>query len=459
MAKTVSEIQQEFLVAFSTQLSNPTLMDKLGVGYKAFMDAQKAVDTNGSIVAPLDSTQPYGWLWNHITEESYRLGHNVPTVQMQFRRCVCNGNPRFGGSVLYYLDRNNSTLKEDGSSAATDISGSTGYQVFVEIPKFYTYAYQDGSWNFMWMGIEPFENATTHPNFRNSGWTDSGDGTDSSHEATHDYISAYEGCLYDASATSFINGVDSNDTTSLIDLVNDKIRSVSGLKPWVGITRAEARTLIANGGGKQFSWHQYTAMRYCFNVEYMTHNSQLIIPGYTEYTSGATYTTGVVYTGITNSLGNNSGSITGLASNNGGTSTTSRVIANSYRGVENFFGHLWNWVDGINISNAQPFICNITDTFSDDNFTSPYIRAVDSNGLSITNATSSGYQSVLNAGTYFPKAVGASSLTKITDYYYYASGNTVLRFGGGLNDSASAGVGYLAASSASSVSGWDVCGR
>lgn len=403
------------------------------------------------------TTLPYGVAWDSLEDAYYRVGHEVPVVQKRFKRVVCLGNPNFGGTVHKYLDPLNSALYEDGTDASADIAGASGYQVFVEVPKFYWKNYCEENLTYFWMGLLPFTGATTHPRFRKSGWSDSGDGTDSENEFDHAYLSAFEGVLYDASAAAYIDGVDSSDTTGLIDLAADKLCSVVGKKPWVGITRSESRTLIENGGGKIHSWHEHTLIRQCFLVEYASHNSQLAIPGYTEF-GGGNYTDGAVYTGLSASLGNQSGSINGLASENGGTSTTSRVIANSYRGIENFFGHLWQWVDGVNVSEHQPYICGVENIFQDDVFLGAYEPALDGDGQPITQPDTNGFQDSIYPH-FFVKSIGGSSATKITDYYYQSTGIRVLLSGGALGNGSSAGVGYLAAGNSSSSSNWTICAR
>lgn len=56
--------------------------------------------------------------------------HQDLPVQSLMRRCVVNDS----GVVLYYLDENDFTKKEDGSAA--DLSGAVG-QVMVEVPEHY----------------------------------------------------------------------------------------------------------------------------------------------------------------------------------------------------------------------------------------------------------------------------------------------------------------------------------
>lgn len=458
MAKTSSQVQQEFLDAFSANMANPINMDKLGVGYKAFMDAQKIVGDDG--VAVYDPTKPYGIIWNDIEDTYFRIGHTIPAVQQMMRRCVCLGNPQFGGTVEYYLDANDSTLKEDGSSAALDIAGAGGRQVFVEIPKFYSHMYKLGSLQYMWMSLTPFEGGTTHDAFKMAGWTDGGLGTDDANEVAATYISAFENCLYDDSAAAVISGTGDSDTTSLIDTGVDKLLSVVGHKPWSGLTRAESRLLIANGASKAFSWHQHEAMTLCFTVEFMTNDSQSAIPGYTENTGG-TYANDVLTSGLTTSLGNSSGSISGSANHaaGGGDGGFDGVVANSYRGIENFYGHLWQWVDGVNVSDWKPYVCPIDSAFADTTLIAPYSRALDSNGAGITQPASNGYQSTRQDGSFFVKSIGANSVSKVTDYYYQSSGDRVLYSGGGLSDGSLAGLSCLLFSSTPSASAWSIASR
>jgi len=419
----------------------------------------KALDTTSglSVDSGLDITKPYGLIWDDNADTYFRTGHTVPAVQQQMRRCVTSGSPEYGGAVQYYLDADNSALKEDGGASVLD--GSTGLQVRVEIPKHYVASYKLGSLNYDIMSLTPFTGGKTHDRFKKAGWTDSGDGTNAVNEISHAYVGAFEGCHYDASLATMVNGTAVAPVA--LDLVNDKVYSVAGFKPLSTITRATARTLIANGGSKQYSWHDHDMIKRLFLVEYGTHNSQAMIAGYTENTAGASYDNDALKTGLTVSLGNNSGSISGSANHlaAGGDGGYSGVVANSFRGIENFFGHLWKWVDGINLTNAQPFISALSGTFADDIFTGDYIRAVDNDGLLVTQPTSDGYQSTLHNGTNFVKTVGASSLTKITDYYYYASGNRVLMSGGSLNNSSNAGVSWLHALSASSSVSWILCSR
>ena len=110
----------------------------------------------------------------------------------------------------------------------------------------------------------------------------------------------------------------------------------------------------------------------------------------------------------------------------------------SYRGIENFFGHLYKWLDGLNINNNVPYLCFDKSKFADDT-ASNYLD------LGVTLPASDGWQSTLFAiaDAFLPSAVGASSSTKLADYYYQAANWCVVRFGGTATDGTNAGVFFL----------------
>lgn len=410
-------------------------------------------DLNGTSFTTNDLTSPMGGIYDEVNDCWYQLGHNIPVVQMQRRRVVCTGNPMWGGEVYRYLDANNSALFEDGTDATAYIAGGaldgslSTYQVYVETPRFYHIQEKIGGLLYLAVGLTPFEITTlsgqvlkssTHPTFRKSGWTAGADGTDSANEYSYSYSSAFEGVYFDASATqkTLSNGdLSTNGVT--IDAVNDKILSVANLslylQPVTYITRANARTLIANATNKQWSWYQYTATRLLYLCEYKNHNSQSTIGGYTE--GGSFVYTKVAPTGTTLSLGNKTGTIL----NNGsiiptvGGVSTSAIIGMSYRGEENIFGNVWKWCDGINVSNWEAYVCDIDDTYVDNTFAGDYVK------LGVKMPTLDGYQAKIQSN-FLPEEIGSSSSKDITDYYYRSSGSCVALLGGGLGSSSGAGL-------------------
>lgn len=147
------------------------------------------------------------------------------------------------------------------------------------------------------------------------------------------YLSAYEGCTYDTSASAY----KLNDAQD-VDWTNDVLASIANAKPTSGLTQSGAtrngfRTIAAKRGS---GWSQQTiqsvaATQILFLVEYASFNIQEKLgAGVTTKTDdGATSMTEI--TGATTTLGNKSGQVI----NTNGYS----VVA--YRGEENPFGNLW----------------------------------------------------------------------------------------------------------------------
>lgn len=453
---TLASVKQAVLNKQEELINSTTSLQELAYITKAIADSEKIV-TPDTPTAVIDPNAPYGVMIDTVTGESHTIGHNILTVHSQMRRCICAGNPAHGGQVMYYLDKDDSTKKEDGSSA--EIYGENGYQVLVEIPRFYTKRYGIGAYQYSIIATQPFEGSETHQLFKRTGWTDTGNGTDEEHEVAYDYKSAFEMSRFDNALGAFVDGINSSDTTADVDLVNDSLKSVAGKKPWVGLTRAENRTLIENGGGKQFNYYQWDALCLLALIEFKTHNWQEFIEGYTEET-GFNYDANVVHAGITVSLGNKSGSITGKASDNGGADTTNQIISMSYRGIENIFGHLWQWVDGVNITNWKPYLIKTVDlAFTDDTFAGDYLQARDSENQLITMPNANGYQSQVYNGTMLPKAIYGSSDGLIGDYYFQSSGNRLMHSGSSLSDGRRAGAESVSVNYASSNSRTSICGR
>lgn len=125
-----------------------------------------------------------------------------------------------------------------------------------------------------------------------------------------------------------------------------------------------------------------------------------------------------------------------------------------YRGVENIFANIWQWVDGINIKDNVAYICKDHTQYASDKFEDPY------KVLAYTNATTNGWAKKLGFDPdepffRFPTEVGGSSSTYMDDYYYQNTGNRVARVGGNFNSGAGDGLWCWALSGTSSSASWD----
>lgn len=163
------------------------------------------------------------------------------------------------------------------------------------------------------------------------------------------YLSAFEGSLYDVSASAYI--LDDSQVASFVASTGDKLSSIANAKPMSGLTqdmtRAKTRIIAENRGT---GWEQETvqmasASQLLMLVEYASFNMQTAIGnGNVSKTDDGT-TNMAENTGATTSLGNASGVVT----------NTNGILIVSYRGEENPWGNIWKWVDGINIQNPSPF--------------------------------------------------------------------------------------------------------
>lgn len=340
------------------------------------------------------------------------------------KRCVLNAD----GSVNYYLDPTDSTNKIDGSAAVLD--GTDG-NVMVEIPKFYFRHALVGTVNTWRIRTQPLAGYALHPAFIKAGI-----------EVNHRYVSAYDACYLDATDSTYKAGLNLDDMTSSLDLANDKLASVSGVYPLVGVTRAECRTLAANNGA---GWHQldfalYSAIQMLYLVEYANFNTQSILgAGNTNggYIASSADQNDSPHTiaGASNSLGNASTNTTTGA----GVSAKPGTSFMSYRGIENWYGNCWNWADGINVNEGTAGNVHVTNDYEDfaDATTTNYTL------LSTALPTASGFiRNILNTGAYFLSSTnsGGSSTTFIADQHFAsASASRVVPVGGSAGNGAAAG--------------------
>ncbi|MGI6352615.1 MAG: hypothetical protein ACOX6M_13100, partial [Armatimonadota bacterium] len=125
----------------------------------------------------------------------------------------------------------------------------------------------------------------------------------------------------------------------------------------------------------------------------------------------------------------------------------------AYRGIENPWGSVWQWVDGVNINDWQAWVCRDAAQYASNVFAHPYEQ------LSYINHDANGYPAEMGHDpnlpfAEFPVAIqtsGVSSAKYYCDYYYQSAGQRVARFGGSWDSGASAGLSYwnLNASAAS----------
>ena len=297
----------------------------------------------------------YGLTWNESTDAYARTGSllGIATgaspgnaflpIQAAMKRCVISD----AGVVQYYLDASDSTKKADGSAATLD--GTDG-QVMVEIPKFYVrYSYSTNvhTWD---ISFSPLAGFVAHPAFYKDGaWVD------------YRYFGAYEGSMYDDSGSAMVGDA---DIETDMYASGDKLCSVSGEYPKTNETRAEFRAMASERGAgwRNQDYFLTTAVQLLYLVEYADFDSQdMIGNGRTMFSNGAWEAANqgngkyIGQCGYSNSDGNASNATDRASAFDIAAIDTSQADYKdymTYRGIENFFGNVWTWVDGINVGMA-----------------------------------------------------------------------------------------------------------
>lgn len=129
-----------------------------------------------------------------------------------------------------------------------------------------------------------------------------------------------------------------------------------------------------------------------------------------------------------------------------------------YRGLENIFGNVWQFVDGINIKDYVAYVCYNPENYAVDKFDGDY-KAVD-----YVNANKEGWGKTLGHDANHPLVtlttdIGGGSSNYLSDYYYSNSGNRVVRVGGTWFDGAKAGLWCWSCVGGSSITSYNIGSR
>jgi len=320
------------------------------------------------------------------------------------------------------------------------LDGTDGHQVMVQIPAFYYKYGYSGTTHTYEISMFPESGFSLHPAFIKNGVP-----------VAYRYIGAYEGIGWDNSVSAYIDNTNVAATGwsgTTIDTVNDILSSVSGKNPVTDETRNEFRLIAANRGTgwRQLDYDLVSAIQLLYLIEYADWNSQAMIGAGRTALSGGTWVKDsyIGVTGKSNGDGNGTFSVAG--------NTNDAYM--TYRGIENFFGNVWKWVDGLNVNDNVPYVSNTDTNFADD-------TATNYTALGITLANANGYVILLEQQPrgFLPASVGGSLSTYITDYYYQAAGWRVGRLGGLASCGAEAGFAFWHLDGASSLDGATIGGR
>ena len=324
-----------------------------------------------------------------------------------------------------YMGINRCNVADDGTinayygDARYTEDGSNG-QVMVKIPKFYYKVTPDS------------DGGLDGVNIRKCTWEISASADDgfTLHPAFYDA----NGNEIDYFLYGAFDGVGQRDSTygTSYNASIDKLSSVGGssMLPTNSLARATARTMATNRGS---GWYlagvkQTMAVQMLMSVEY-GFNSQIGIGQGVVSASSATY------------AGQTTGNVTSGTQDN-------KTTPVNWRGIENFWGNIWDWIDGLNLNDRVPYFCN-SYTFVDDTATG-YTQI--SFSLPSSNyITALGYDSN-NPWVMLPSESSSTSnpTGPIGDYVASDSGWRVARFGGNWSRDSHAGAFYWSCGDSSS---------
>lgn len=261
--------------------------------------------------------------------------------------------PIYGGIKRCLVDDNGEIIAFAGENIYMD-DFSSGYQTMVYIPKFYYIRIPievNGTAikkEIIMVSDSVQRGFKVHPAFIRNG-----------EELDYILYSAYEGSTFNVEANAY------NRNDGEIDFSADKLASIIEAKPISGVnndlTRNNAERLANNRGN---NWHitdikAESAVQMLSIIEFGTLNSQRALG------KGVCYIDGMIgfncssYTGSTATLENQSGAAIQTTNEINGIETVYNedgYIAISYRGIENLWGNLRRFVNGIEIRNNVPYI-------------------------------------------------------------------------------------------------------
>lgn len=115
------------------------------------------------------------------------------------------------------------------------------------------------------------------------------------------------------------------------------------------------------------------------------------------------------------------------------------IVGMSYRGIENFYGNLWKFVDGINLFDRRLYLCNDRISLADDTATN-YIDT----GCDLPVAGGSYYNRLFPiSGGFVLRKTGGASSQNYADGVWTNTGWVVGLLGGASAYGSLSGVGFL----------------
>lgn len=341
--------------------------------------------------------------------------HKTLPIHNKIRGCLLNDN----GDVIKYLNPSDWT---------SEILDGTMGQVMVEIPSHYRRFESEGTLRRIKLSEVPLTGFHLVPTMFVSAY-----------QATINRINTILSSVKNTSP-DYRGG--SNQSTW-----DDTYKSMLGM-PATAISRTNFRNYARKRKPSSTQWNCMTydiqkTLYWLFVTEYATLNSQaeynaeltpdglrqgglgmgVTLLNYDKWNNFNGYYP-FIPCGYTDSLGNKTGIVNFTMPEEYDNTSTLTINVPRYRGIENPFGHIWQWTDGINVrispseenggdGLSKVFICNDTSAFNDSNY----------NGYTYigNEARNDGYIKEIIFGEYgdiIPSLVGGGSSTYHCDYHH-----------------------------------------
>lgn len=308
------------------------------------------------------------------------------------------------GAEVKALSKTDVTKYADGTSAATDIASGT-YDVMTKFTRGGYYINHSNGKLIIKVTDDPEAEGFCYKAFQRG-----------ANELDEFYLGRYKG---------YIDG-------------SGKLRSYSGVTPTGNKTIGAFRTAAQlNGAGYENSGFYQLVWRQClYLVKYLAKNSQDTI--------GKGYTGGnaVTATGSTNGHGDTYGTQT----------ATDHMIL---FGLEDFWGNIWEWIDGLATDASYNILTN-TDNFQDDGKGTGY-QSTASGASSNDGGYMTDVQGTNDTGLVYKTKNGSATTYFCDGGYLYSS--CVAAFGGYYSNGDYAGVCYLNVSNTASDANARIGGR
>ncbi len=390
----------------------------------------------------------------YFNRESY---FNAHPIHGNMRRCTLTS----AGDATYGTD-----AKGTGLTLTNDY-------VMVRIPKTYIkFEYSSPYWRW-WISPYPATGFSLHPAFYQRGH--------SATPANQLYVGAYTAGATGGTTTT--NGA--YNTLYATDWTGLKLTSKSGVKNLTGsgssgtMAQFEAAGNAIGTGWGLTNFHTLCLLQQLFYTEYASFDSQSKVGlGRTNASNTSAALTGTYLNQVGEGAGTDIQSL--LASNGTYGSTANDYHSVVWRGIENLWGNIWQFIPGYNTTDTSHRILNRdgTGTIADilasgsyEEITSPLpLNGVDNISGTDGGAYCHGYVSALarDSGNilgpmFVPGALTGASNTYLTDYFYsHQSGISqtgVLLSGGAWPSGLGAGVSYRRSYAGSSYVYSNVGGR